>query len=167
MGFLGALRGKGKELGPLFLMGGSYGGYLVNWMISHYDCFRAAVAERSICNLYSKFGSSDLGFVINKKEMGDVDLWSDEELLMSRSPIRYAARVSAPLLILHGEADLRCPIEQSEQWYNALKRLGKEVEYIRFPGASHAMASAGRPLQRLARLKAISDWLARHSAGLS
>lgn len=143
-------------------MGGSYGGYLVNWLIAHDHRFQAAISERTVCNLYSKFGNSDLGFSINKAELGGGELWTDEELLMERSPIRYAPQVSTPVLLLHGENDQRCPIEQSEQWFNALRRLGKEVEFIRFPGASHAMAATGRPQQRRARLKAIADWLESH-----
>jgi dipeptidyl aminopeptidase/acylaminoacyl peptidase len=159
-----ALKGEEKREEALFLMGGSYGGYLVNWLVSHGDLFQAAIAERSICNLYSKLGNSDLGFVINARELGGVDLWSDEEFIMSRSPIRYATQVNTPLLLLHGENDERCPIEQSEQWFNALKRLGKKIEYIRFPGASHTMASSGPPAQRAARLEAIALWFLRNIA---
>ncbi|MFO2549824.1 S9 family peptidase [Alicyclobacillus cycloheptanicus] len=148
-----------------FVMGGSYGGYLVNWLISHDDRFRGAISERSICNLYSKIGNSDLGFLINRVELGGADLWEDESFIMERSPIRYARNVHTPLLLMHGEADHRCPVEQSEQWFTALKRLGKEVDYVRFPGASHAMASQGRPRQRAARLRLIAKWLRSHSEG--
>ncbi|ADY56835.1 Acylaminoacyl-peptidase [Syntrophobotulus glycolicus DSM 8271] len=162
LGFLDTVGREEKITGPLFLMGGSYGGYLVNWLIAHDHRFQAAISERTVCNLYSKFGNSDLGFSINKAELGGGELWTDEELLMERSPIRYAPQVSTPVLLLHGENDQRCPIEQSEQWFNALRRLGKEVEFIRFPGASHAMAATGRPQQRRARLKAIADWLESH-----
>ncbi|MFD0681992.1 MULTISPECIES: S9 family peptidase [unclassified Paenibacillus] len=148
---------------PLYVMGGSYGGYLVNWLIGHDHRFKAAVTERSICNLYSKIGNSDLGFQINLYELGgQSDLWNDEEYIMDRSPIRYAEQVSTPVLILHGELDHRCPIEQGEQWFLALKRLGKDAEFIRFPGASHAMASSGRPQQRLARLDAVADWFTKN-----
>ncbi|NOU95946.1 prolyl oligopeptidase family serine peptidase [Paenibacillus sp. LMG 31456] len=148
---------------PLYVMGGSYGGYLVNWLIGHDHRFTAAVTERSICNLYSKIGNSDLGFQINLYELGgQSDLWNDEEHIMDRSPIRYAEQVTTPVLILHGEQDHRCPVEQGEQWFMALKRLGKDVEFIRFPGASHAMASSGRPQQRIARLEAVADWFAKN-----
>lgn len=144
------------------VMGGSYGGYLVNWLISHNHRFSGAISERSICNLYSKIGNSDLGFITNRVELGGIDLWEDEDAILERSPIRHVHNVRTPLLLLHGEGDHRCPIEQSEQWFNALSRMDKDVEYIRFPGASHGMTSGGRPTQRAARLEIIADWLARH-----
>lgn len=148
---------------PLYLMGGSYGGYLVNWIIGRDHRFKAAVTERSICNMYSKIGNSDLGFQINLYELGgQSDLWNDEEFIMERSPIRYAREVATPLLIIHAEKDHRVPVEQAEQWFQALKRLGKEVEFMLFPGASHALASIGRPQQRVARLEALADWFAVH-----
>ncbi|MHB1681360.1 MAG: S9 family peptidase [Bacilli bacterium] len=153
----------GTEQYPVFLMGGSYGGFLVNWIIGHDHRFRAAISERSISNLYSKVGNSDLGFVMNLIEMNGADLWTDEEFIMARSPIRYAQDVQTPLLLLHGESDDRCPIEQSEQLFTALKRLNKEVEYIRFPKASHTLASRGKPSQRFARLNAIGEWFRKYS----
>ncbi|SFL60634.1 Dipeptidyl aminopeptidase/acylaminoacyl peptidase [Paenibacillus sp. 1_12] len=166
LGFLeeSAVAGDSLEAGSLYVMGGSYGGYLVNWLIAHDHRFKAAVTERSICNLYSKIGNSDLGFQINLYELGgQSDLWNDEEYIMDRSPIRYAEQVTTPVLILHGEQDHRCPIEQAEQWYLALRRLGKDAEFMRFPGASHAMASSGRPQQRMARLEAITEWFTKNA----
>lgn len=113
--------------------------------------------------MYSKIGNSDLGFQINLYELGgQSDLWNDEEFIMERSPIRYAREVATPLLIIHAEKDHRVPVEQAEQWFQALKRLGKEVEFMLFPGASHALASIGRPQQRVARLEALADWFAVH-----
>ncbi|MCU6790900.1 S9 family peptidase [Paenibacillus sp. WQ 127069] len=166
LGFLEepSVAGQSEAVAPLYVMGGSYGGYLVNWLIGHDHRFKAAVTERSICNLYSKIGNSDLGFQINLYELGGhSDLWNAEAYIMERSPIRYAEQVSTPVLILHGEQDHRCPIEQAEQWYLALKRLGKEAEFMRFPGASHAMASSGRPQQRTARLEAVADWFNKNA----
>lgn len=165
MGFLDVvLTNEGiAEHEPLYLLGGSYGGYLVNWIIGHDHRFKAAVTERSICNLYSKIGNSDIGFQNNIHQLGGhVDLWTDEQYIMERSPISYAPEVTTPVLIIHAEQDHRCPIEQGEQWYSALHRLGKEVEFIRFPGASHALATTGKPKQRIARLEGIREWLARY-----
>ncbi len=155
---------EGRDEGePLYLLGGSYGGYLVNWIIAHDHRFRAAVTERSICNLYSKIGSSDNGFYNNLHQLGGtMDLWTDEQAIMARSPIRYAPQVETPVLIIHAEQDHRCPIEQAEQWYIALKRLGKETAFLRLPGASHAYVTAGKPQQRAARLQAIEAWLAEY-----
>jgi dipeptidyl aminopeptidase/acylaminoacyl peptidase len=162
LGFLEFVEKQTEEVTPRFVMGGSYGGFLVNWIISHDSRFQAAVSERSISNFYSKYGTSDNGYLLNRAEMDGADLWSDEDLIMTRSPIRYAEQMNTPVLLMHGEHDQRCPIEQSEQWFIALKRLGKEVNFIRFPGASHGMASSGRPLQRKARLDAIREWFGKH-----
>lgn len=159
------LQEEGHDEGaePLYLLGGSYGGYLVNWIIGHDHRFRAAVTERSICNLYSKIGNSDNGFYNNLHQLGgDKDLWTDEETIMRKSPIRYAPQVNTPVLIIHAEQDHRCPIEQAEQWYTALRRLGKEVAFLRLPGASHNYATAGKPRQREARLETIRSWLDEH-----
>ncbi|UOF88996.1 S9 family peptidase [Fodinisporobacter ferrooxydans] len=163
LGFLDCIDKKDTLARPLFLSGGSYGGYLVNWIISHDSRFRAAISERSICNLYSKIGNSDLGFSINRTELNGADLWTNEPFILERSPIRYANEVDTPVLLIHGEEDHRCPIEQSEQWFTALRRLGKQVKFIRFPGASHTLASSGRPKHRLARLRAILEWIELHS----
>ncbi|GGE26976.1 putative peptidase YuxL [Pullulanibacillus camelliae] len=147
---------------PHYIMGGSYAGYLVNWIISHNDRFQAAISERAISNLYSKMGNSDLGFVINRTEFGNVDLWTDEPFIMERSPIRYAHQVNTPVLIIHSGEDHRVPIEQGEQWYTALKRLGKKVKFMMYPGSSHAMAATGPPQQRISRLETICSWLESH-----
>jgi|GEM_PF-6826121 len=155
--------GHDEQVEPLYVLGGSYGGYLVNWIIGHDDRFTAAVTERSICNLYSKIGNSDNGFYNSLHQLGgDKDLWTDEETIMQMSPIRYAPQVNTPVLIIHAEQDHRCPIEQAEQWYTALRRLGKEVAFLRLPGAAHAYATAGRPKLRAVRMQTIQGWLDDH-----
>ncbi|WP_067621486.1 S9 family peptidase [Alicyclobacillus acidiphilus] len=147
----------------LYVTGASYGGYMTNWLVSQTNLFRAAVAQASICNLYSKYGTSDNGFYTNKSELADAELWSDEEFIMSRSPIRYADRVTADVKIIHGELDHRCPIEQAEQWFVALKRLGNvDVEFVRFPNEHHGLATRGRPRHRVERLQHIVSWFDKH-----
>ncbi|HEX3787158.1 MAG TPA: S9 family peptidase [Pseudonocardiaceae bacterium] len=147
----------------LYLAGGSYGGYLINWTLTRTDRFRAAISERSISNLLSKYGTSDNGFTVNKFELGGPDLFDNGALaLWERSPLRHAPSITTPLLLLHGENDHRCPIEQAEQLFVALRRLGREVRFVRFPGESHTMSTGGRPDRRIARLDIILDWLAEH-----
>lgn len=145
------------------LAGGSYGGYLTNWTLTKTDRFRAAISERSISNFTSKYGTSDNGFLFNRNEMGGLDLF-DEGIheLIERSPIRHVAAIRTPLLLLHGEADQRCPIEQSEQLFLALRRLGRETMLVRFAGESHDFASQGRPDHRVVRLELILSWLGKH-----
>ena len=142
--------------------GGSYGGYMTNWIVGHTDEFAAAVTQRSISNWYTKFGTSDIGFSGNKKGMGMRDLWDSENFLMERSPIRYAPKINTPILIIHFEQDYRCPIEQAEQWYLALKRLGKTVEFVRFAGENHGLSRSGKPWNRRERLYHIVRWFDEH-----
>ena len=142
--------------------GGSYGGYMTNWIVGHTDKFKAAVTQRSISNWYTKLGTSDIGWSGNRKGLGMRDLWDSEDFLMERSPIRYAPRVNTPILIIHSELDYRCPMEQAEQWYIALKRLGKTVEFVRFAGENHELSRSGKPRNRKERLYHILRWFDEH-----
>jgi dipeptidyl aminopeptidase/acylaminoacyl peptidase len=147
----------------LGVTGGSYGGYMTNWIVSQTHQFRAAVTQRSISNLYTKYGVSDIGFYANRAGMGGADLWEEEDFIMSRSPIRYAPNVRTPILIIHSEEDLRCPMEQAEQWYIALRRLGNtDVEFVRFAGENHELSRAGKPLNRVERLEQLVGWFERY-----
>lgn len=141
--------------------GGSQGGYLTNFLIGHTTRFAAAVTQRSMSNLYTKYGVSDIGWTGDKHGMGGADLWEDEDFIMERSPIRYAPYVRTPTLIIHSEQDLRCPMEQGEQWYIALKRLGVQTEFIRFAGENHELSRSGRPRNRVERLERIVGWFER------
>lgn len=142
--------------------GGSYGGYMANWMVSQTDRFKAAVTLRSISNMYTKYGCSDIGWFGNRAGMGGRDLWDSEDFIMERSPIRYAPQVKTPILIIHSEEDYRCPMEQAEQWYTALKRLGVTTEFVRFAGENHELSRSGKPRNRKDRLNFIVDWFQRY-----
>ncbi len=141
--------------------GGSQGGYLTNFLIGHTTRFAAAVTQRSMSNLYTKYGVSDIGWTGDRHGMGGADLWEDEDFIMERSPIRYAPYVRTPTLIIHSEQDLRCPMEQGEQWYIALKRLGVETEFVRFAGENHELSRGGKPRNRVERLERIVGWFER------
>lgn len=148
----------------LYLTGGSYGGYLANWALTRTGRFRAAISERSVSSLVAKLGTSDNGFTVNRFEFGGADIFDDSiQVLLDRSPLLHAPAIRTPLLLIHGELDYRCPIEQSEQLFVALRRLGREVVFLRFPGESHGLATGGRPDRRVARLAAILDWLGDHA----
>lgn len=142
--------------------GGSQGGYFTNWLIGHTDMFAAAVTQRSMSNLYSKYGVADNGWNGDRYGMGGRDLWEDEDFIMERSPMRYARNVKTPTLIIHSDEDYRCPLEQAEQWYVALRRLGVKVEMLLFHGENHELSRGGRPANRIVRLEAILDWFQRH-----
>lgn len=143
------------------VMGGSYGGVMTNWIIAHTDRFKAAVTDRSICNWVSFFGTSDIGYNFTPRELqGAVP--DDFERLWELSPIRYVRNVKTPLLIIHSEEDHRTPIEQAEQWYVALKRLGVPTRFVRFPDENHELSRAGRPDRRVFRLREYLAWLERY-----
>nr|MBA2286381.1 S9 family peptidase [Ktedonobacteraceae bacterium] len=141
--------------------GGSYGGFMTNWLIGHTDRFKAAVTQRSVTNLASFFGSSDFGWTFADDEL-DGTPWDDLERYMHMSPITYVKQMHTPLLILHSEQDLRCHIEQADQLFAALKYLGREVAYVRFEGQSHGLSRGGHPKLRLERLHLIQEWFDRY-----
>ncbi|MEI7027704.1 S9 family peptidase [Paenibacillus sp. y28] len=141
--------------------GGSYGGFLTNWIVGHTSRFRAAVTQRSISNWLSFYGVSDIGSYYTEEEIGG-NPWEHAAALWKHSPLSYVHAVETPLLILHGEQDLRCPIEQAEQLYMALKKLGKTVQFVRFPGASHELSRSGHPRLRVERLNRIAGWFESH-----
>ena len=146
----------------LGIHGYSYGGYMTGWVIGHTERFRAAVIGAPCTNLYTMYGTSDIGVSFGEPQWGGSVMETPEKLL-ERSPITYARNVTAPALLLHGEADRRCPVAQSEEYFVALKRLGKTVEFVRFPGSNHAFPRTGHPRMReeyLSRLVAwFDDWL--------
>jgi len=145
----------------LGVTGGSYGGFMTNWIVGHTNRFKAAVTQRSISNWLSFYGVSDIGFFFTKWEHG-FNLLDDPTKLWEISPLKYAENVETPLLILHGERDFRCPIEQAEQLFITLKHLRKDVEFVRFPGATHELSRSGDPNMRIERLNHICRWFDIH-----
>lgn len=145
----------------LGVTGGSYGGIMTNWVIGHTDRFRAAVTQRCCSNYVSMYGTDDISFNTSRLTF-DAEVWEDPELYWRLSPISYVADVSTPLLIVHSEQDYRCPIEQAEQLYTALKRRRQTVEFVRFPDESHGLSRGGQPVHRLERLDAITGWFQRY-----
>ena len=146
----------------LYVTGGSYGGFMTNWIVGHNDRFRAAATQRSISNNISAYDTSDIGWHFWEHEMGDATPWRDGERLIFRSPLTYVTNVKTPLLILHAERDLRCPIEQAEQLFTALKVLGKEAVFVRFPEDNHDLTRGGKPTHRVEHSRRIADWFDAH-----
>nr|WP_238942870.1 S9 family peptidase [Planococcus beigongshangi] len=144
----------------LGVTGGSYGGFMTNWIVGHSNRFKAAVTQRSISNWISFFGVSDIGYYFSDWQM-NADMM-DVDKLWHHSPLKYAKNVETPLLILHSENDYRCPIEQAEQLYITLKSMGKETEFVRFPEADHNLSRTGKPNLRFARLEQIAGWMEKY-----
>lgn len=141
----------------LGVTGGSYGGFMTNWIVSHNNRFKAAATLRCISNWTSFYGVSDIGYFFTEWEVG-ADLLEDPDKLWEHSPLKYAANIHTPLLIMHGEKDFRCPIEQAEQLFVSLKQLGRETRFVRFPDANHELSRSGPPHLRKARLKELTSW---------
>lgn len=158
-----ALKRHKDPTAPVHLTGGSYGGFMTNWLVGHTDEFTSAVTQRSICNWLSFYGASDIGYKFTEQEQGGKP-WDDLEALWNQSPLKYAANVTTPTLIIHAEEDHRCPIEQAEQFYIALKRLGNApTKFIRFPEEGHELSRSGRPDRRVERLEAMLEWFKKYS----
>jgi dipeptidyl aminopeptidase/acylaminoacyl peptidase len=146
----------------LAMTGSSYGGFMTCWAITRTNRFRVGVAGACIANLISFYGTSDLGATWGEREFGGPPS-ARLDWYLERSAVLHAERISTPLLLYHGEDDLRCPIEQSEQMFTALRALGKEVELLRLPGETHG-ALSGAPVHRVEARRAILAYLARRLA---
>ena len=118
----------------------------------------AAVSQRGCYNFASFYGTSDIGPWFGDYILGG-PVYEREALYHERSPLTYARNMRTPLLLIHSEQDLRCPIEQAEQLFVQLRRIGKaEVEMVRFPEESHNLSRSGRPDRRIERLERIYGW---------
>lgn len=144
----------------LGVIGGSYGGYMTSWIVSHSDRFRAAVSERAVNHLGSAFGSSDQGWDLASYAGG----WAFEDVTpyLRMSPATYARDITTPLLILHSEDDLRCPLEQAEQLFVTLRLLRRPVEMVIFPKESHGLTRTGSPAHRVQRFEIVLEWFGRY-----
>ncbi len=144
----------------LGVTGGSYGGFSTNWLLGHTDRFKAAVTDRSISNMASMFGTDDISLVAFDKDLGTP--WENPQGFWEASPLAYVQNVTAPCLIIHSEEDYRCPMEQAEQWYMALKSMGRTVEFVRFPNESHGLGRMGKPKHRVERLERTLGWFEKY-----
>ena len=131
------------------------------WIVGHDTRFGAAVLGAPCINLVSMYGTSDIGVSFGEPQWGGT-LSNAHEAFVERSPLTYVVNVETPVLLLHGEDDMRCPIGQSEEFFVSLKRLGKEVELVRFPGSSHSFVRDGHPRMRQEYLVRMLSWFNEH-----
>ncbi len=141
--------------------GGSYGGYMTVWIIGHTQRFKAAVTQRCVSNFVSMWGSSDFNWVF-QQVLNDKPPFEDLAKYWQHSPIAYIGNARTPTKVIHNEFDLRCPIEQGEQVFVALKRLGVDSEMVRFPDEFHGLSRSGRTDRRIARLNHILSWFEKY-----
>jgi dipeptidyl aminopeptidase/acylaminoacyl peptidase len=147
----------GRRLG---VMGYSYGGFMTSWVIGHTNRFKSAIVGAPVTNLWSMYGTTDIGVTFGERQWGGTP-WRNFDHYVEHSPLTYAPKVETPVLLLHGELDIRCPIAQSEEYYVALKRMGKRVEFVRFPGGYHGFTRSGHPAMREAYVDEIVNWWKR------
>ena len=140
--------------------GGSYGGYMSNWILGHTDRFAAIATQRSISNWISFSDTSDIGYFFTPNQHG-ADIYSEEGIqsLWNCSPLKYINNMKTPTLFIHSDEDYRCPIEQGLQLFTALKEKGVEARFVWFKGENHELSRSGKPLHRVRRLKEITAWM--------
>ncbi len=146
------------------IMGGSYGGYATARLLARTDRYRSAIIERGLLQWESFVGTSDIGPFFDRMFLGEV-LLADPEAYGAASPVRTASRITTPTLVLHSEADWRCPPEQAEQLFSQLVRAGVPTEMVRFPDEGHELSRSGKPKHRVERFEVVLDWHARHLLG--
>ena len=164
MDFTDAVLAKYPQIDPKRVCetGGSYGGFMTNWIIGHTHRFCCAASQRSIANWLSFYGMSDIGFYF-AADQTDGDLYESPEKLWAQSPLKYAGNVKTPTLFIHSDEDYRCPMAEGIQMYAALIDRGVEARLCLFHGETHELSRSGKPKHRQRRLKEITDWFEKHA----
>lgn len=145
----------------LGVYGGSYGGFMTNWIIGHNDRFKAACSQRSISNWTSFYGVSDIGYYFGSDQTNS-NPWDSLDKMWDQSPIKYADKATTPTLFIHADEDYRCPLEQGLQMYTKLKLNGVDTKMFVFHGENHELSRSGKPHGRIKRLKEIKKWFDGH-----
>ena len=143
--------------------GGSYGGFMCNWIEGHTDRFAAIASQRSISNWVSDFGTSEIGIGFDKNEMG-ADPWTDMEAMWRQSPLKYAADAKTPILFIHSMCDYNCTLDQGLEMFTAMKYFGVPTRMCLFEGENHSLSRSGKPRHRIRRLEEILGWFGKYLA---
>ncbi len=144
------------------ITGGSYGGYMTAWIITHSDRFKSAVSQRGVYNISSFYGTSDVPLLMSSEF--DAEPWDDHDVYWDNSPLKYAARIKTPLLLIHSENDFRVPIEQAEQLFAWVRRAtDTPVKMLRYPREGHELSRSGEPGHRVSRLTEMVAWFDRYT----
>ncbi|MGM0496051.1 MAG: alpha/beta hydrolase family protein [Bacillota bacterium] len=152
---------KAIDKDNLYVTGGSYGGFMTNWIVGQTNRFKAAVTQRSISNWISFYGTSDIGYYFGNDQTAGHPI-KDMEKLLDQSPIKYAMEIKTPLLFIHADKDYRCPIEQAQQLYSILKTNEIDTKIIWVKDENHELSRGGKPQARVKRLKEITNWFKSH-----
>ncbi|MDO5716267.1 MAG: S9 family peptidase [Tissierellia bacterium] len=145
----------------LFVTGGSYGGFMTNWIVGHTKRFRAAASQRSISNWISMWGTTDIGYYF-ADDQTDSDIWESHDKMWAQSPLKYANQCTTPTLFIHSDEDFRCYMAEGIQMFTALKYHGCESRLVLFKGENHELSRSGKPHHRVRRLDEITQWFEKH-----
>ncbi len=145
----------------LGVTGLSYGGFMTQWLVGQTDRFKAAVAVNGVANQVAAATSCDLGVAWTSR-FGWRLPPEGADALWAQSPLAYADRITTPLLMLQGEADLRCPASDNEQLFGVLRARAATVEYVLYPEETHTMQALARPDRRIDMLERTVGWFARY-----
>lgn len=141
--------------------GGSYGGFMTNWIVGHTDRFACAATQRSISNWISFYGISDIGTHFGTDQTAG-DIYENIDKMWEQSPLKYVDKVKTPLLFIHSDEDYRCPLSQGIQFYTALADRNQEVRMCVFHGENHELSRSGKPKHRIRRLVEITNWMDKY-----
>ncbi len=147
--------------GKVGVCGGSYGGFMCNWIVGHTDRYAAAVSQRSISNYLTKCLYTDIGYYANRLQMGAYP-WEDFYKVWSMSPLSGAKNAKTPLLLLQSDEDYRCWMGDAIQMFSAVKRRGTDARLVLFHGENHELSRSGRPANRMTRLKELEGWFEKY-----
>lgn len=141
--------------------GGSYGGFMTNWIIGHTNRFACAATQRSISNWISFYGTSDIGMFFTEDQIHGT-IFENPEKLWDHSPLKYAKNIETPTLFIHSDEDYRCPLEQGLQLYTAMVDREVEARFVLFHGENHELSRGGKPKHRVRRLEEITAWMEKY-----
>jgi len=148
-----------KKLG---VAGGSYGGYMTNWIVGHTDRFKAAVSQRSISNWVSMFTIADIGYFFVEDLSAGATPWNNFDELWDSSPLKYADKIKTPTLLINSEEDYRCWLDEGIQFFTALKYHGVESRMVIFKNENHELSRSGKPKHRIRRYQEMVDWFNKY-----
>lgn len=150
------------DKGRVAVTGGSYGGYMCNWIQGHTDRFAAIATQRSISNWITYDGTSDIGYFFGDNDVA-ATIWDGFDQVWANSPLKYVKNAKTPMLFIHSQWDLRCPLQEGLQFFTALKELGVPARLVYFRGENHELSRSGQPVHRVRRLQEITDWIKEYT----
>jgi dipeptidyl aminopeptidase/acylaminoacyl peptidase len=150
------------DIDRIAVTGGSYGGFMTNWIIGHTNRFKVAATQRCISNWMSFYGTTDIGPYFSRDQMAVNDPILEYDKIWNLSPLKYARHINTPLLLIHSDMDYRCWTPESMQLFSAVKENGIAAKMVLFHGENHDLSRSGKPKARIKRLKEITRWIEKY-----